>query len=354
MKGQKELAVAAVAAVIFVCVIGFRACSGDDTQGGSGEISAIEDTVRVQEPTVIPPLGAGNYRNDQVFSWTSPSGKAISVGIDNVERGDSIYLNIRCATASKDGNEIGYYIRSERGLLEYSDWNEILTDCDSGKNEDAGNFYIPRQFYNSVAAMEYGGAEKYGVRWSDDGSDGTVGGTTISVRAVNLKTSEFIGIFDIVIWYDQKNGTYAIKSVGSADVSEYGLLSKEERDEAVQSAVDFASKTITQGTNWHRTAKAGAVVHKVDHTYFARFLNTEQKTDKFVNHWTCQDTFAVTFPLSHYGYATVYLAPQTECIGLTEPVLYGSRDMNLQVYGYDPLNPRNEETIVVPVDFFSN
>ena len=58
-------------------------------------------------------------------------------------------------------------------------------------------------------------------------------------------------------------------------------------------------------------------------------------------------------PVDYYGYATIYMAPKTECMGLTEAKMYDSDSYDLQVYGYDPINPRDEMSIVVPIDFFA-
>lgn len=337
--------------LLFVFII--RSCSNDSDNPSSSSFNQNNgETMTVQEPTRVAISKDGLYDNTEPKTWTSQNGKTFSVGVKLSDSMDAIYLNIRCSAAS-DGNEVGYYLKSTRGLLEYSDETSVLSDCDSGNNVQHANFFIPRRYYNSVAAMEYVNNNQYGVRWSDDGSDGVTTGTTISVRAVNLKTAEFLGIFDIIIAYNDKTRHYSIDSINSADVSEYKLLSDKERAEAVQTAIDFAAEHMFPNNDWKAAAKAGAVVHKVNRAYFARFLNTEGKSDKSVNYWTCQDTFAVTFPVSYYGYGTVYLAPKTECIGLTEPKAYGSNSLDLQVYGYDPINPRNEETIIAPIDFFS-
>lgn len=356
MRGNKKVRFAVVLALMFllgIVLIGGRGCADKGDEDRDHPAEAGEDTMQtVKEPAVSRPVSSGQYKNDGPLSWAAPSGKVFSVGIAQ-DLDDHIYLNIRCSAAD-NGNEIGYYIKSDRGLLEYSEEDTVLADCDAGKNEEVVNFYIPRRFYNAVASMEYVDAERYGLRWSDDGSDGNIGGTTIHVRAVNLKTAEFLGVFDIVIAHDAKKKEYFMQSINSADVREYGFLEEEDREEAIQLALTFASDTMFPGDDWQEAARAGAVIQKVDRTYFARFLNTEKKTDTFMNHWTCKDTFAVTFPVSYYGYGTVYLAPQTECIGLTEAKLYGSDNWDLQVYGYDPINPRDEETVVAPTDFFSN
>lgn len=359
---EKKKKLMIVLSIAIACLVGFLAFQALNIPHAGEDLGDGETTdpgpVSVQEPVISGAINQGKYQNGKVYSWTAPSGETFHVGLEAGRDSDYIYLNIRRSEGEKNGDPVGYYLKSERGLLEYSGWDEILTDCNSGENVNHASFYIPGQLYSQVATMEYIDNEHYGVRWADDGSDGTVAGTTITARAVNLNTAEFIGVFDIYIGYDGEAGTYAIQSVKGADVQETGALSEEERMEAVQTAIDFAAETVLSEdmysiTDWKNAARAGAVVHKTSRSYFARLLNVEKKADKFVNHYTCKDTFAVTLPISLYGYLTVYLAPQTECIGLTEPTLYNSDDLDLQVYGYDPLNPRNEETIVVPIDFFS-
>lgn len=353
-----------VLVVVLACAAGFlilRASHiphpGDNLEG-NGTDPTVPGPISVHEPVLSGSINPGQYRNGGIYTWTAPGGGTFSVGLESDGDQDHIYLNIRYSEAEKDGNSIGYYLKSERGMLEFSDWDEILTDCDSGENVNHANFYIPRQLYSQVAIMEYVDARRYGVRWSDDGADGDIAGTTVTVRAVNLNTAEFIGVFDISIDYDEESKIYAVQTVKGADVKETGLLSEEERMEAVEAAINFASETVLTEDlyavpDWKDVARGGAFVHKTSRAYFGRLLNTEKKADKFTNYYTCKDTVAVTLPISLYGYLTVYLAPQTECIGLTEPTLYDSDDLDLQVYGYDPLNPRDEETVVVPVDFYS-
>lgn len=356
-KGKKITLFGGVLILAALALLSFRACSAAWEQGDQKSIQNEQPTT-IQEPAGSVLQNPGKYQNETCLTWTAPSGKTISAGLENGKAGDAIYLNLRCSGASKDGNEIGFYLKSDRGLLEYSDWTVGLSGCDSGTNADSANFYIPQQMYNLVGRMEYEDEENYGVKWSDDGSDGTIAGAIISARAINLKTAELIGICDIEIAYDESEGTYFIEDLRSADVRESGLLSEEDREDAIQKAIQFAeenlfnSGTLSKG-NWQEAALAGSVVHGVDHTYFARLLDTEGQPDKFVNHYTCQDTYAVTMPVSIYGYVTVYLAPETECMGLTEPTLYDSDELNLTVYGYDPLNPRDEESIIAPIYFFS-
>lgn len=358
-KKKITLIALAVAAACLVGVLAFRflqAPRASDLEQGDAE-NVTPDNITVSEPAMSETINLGQYHNGEVRSLTLASGATLSAGLASGGDEDHIYLNLNYSEARPEGDSVGYYIKSERGLMEYSDWDEILTDCDSEDNAGHANFYIPRQIFDRVATMEYVDSQRYGVRWSDDGSDGTIGGTIINVRAINLNTAEFIGVFDINISYDEDAG-YMIQSVTSADVRETGLLTDEERADAVNKAIAFAEGTVLTEdmyhvADWQNTARVGAFVHKSSRSYFGRLLNTEKKSDKFANHYTCQDTFAVTLPVSLYGYLTVYLAPQTECIGLTEPTLYDSDDLDLQVYGYDPLNPRTEETIIVPTDFFS-
>lgn len=343
--------------IIAAGLLGAMLISSISACGGQENTEPVEQPADQQQvdtgPDSIQESSEATYTN-KVVSWKAQSGKKISVGLDS-DDSNYIYLNIHCEDAS-DGDEIGYYLKEGRGKLEYSDENNILTDCDSGTNVDHANFFIPRQLYDAVAAMEYVDDTNYGVRWSDDGSDGTTDGTMITVRAVNLKTAALIGIFDIVIDHNEKKNSYAITSVNSADVREYGLLDEEEREKAVKDAVDFAATTVFPNigeTRWQTAARNGAIVHKSGRTYFSRFINTEKKSDKYARHLSCADTFAVTMPVDYYGYATIYMAPKTECMGLTEAKMYDSDSYDLQVYGYDPINPRDEMSIVVPIDFFA-
>lgn len=349
-----------------VCVILFfmKTCELTDGQGSpQGTPSpgfipevvspAVEDDF---EDTSSAIVGAGNYQNNKTFTVTALNGKTISAGVKNTEANDAIYLNLDYEKAAA-GSETGYYISADRGLLKYSGIGKEQ-DCDSGTNADYNNFYILERCWDQVVPITYKNNEEFGLMWQDDFlSDGTSAGATISVRAVNVKSKEFLGVFKLVITRNDE-GKYAIASFTSDDVSVTGELAPEERELAVSQAIRFATEKILvePDEKWEKAALEKAVVDKINHAYFPRFLNERTLTAKISEFRSCKDTFAVTIPVKGNGYLTVYFAPKLELIGLDQSALQGTETLDLQIYGYDPVLVFSQAALeqVVPSDFITD
>lgn len=369
MKAKYALKIGLIVVVFGFMILSFMKFCGWSEIQGSPQRTPLPDLTFVSDPGRTPRpsaeddfedtssavIGAGDYQNNRVFTVETLNGKSISAGVKNAKAVDAIYLNFDYENAGV-GSETGFYVSADRGLLKYSS-TEKNQDCDSGSNAGYNNFYILERCWDNVVPVTYRNDEQFGLMWQDDLlSDGTSAGATISVRAVNMKSKEFLGVFKLVITRSDE-GKYAITSFTSDDVSVTGEVTQEERDSAVSLAIQFAIEKILMEPDeeWERTAAENAVVDKVPHAYFPRFLNERTLTAKISEFRNCKDTFAVTIPVAGNGYLTVYIAPKLELIGLDQSALQGTETLDLQVYGYDPVLVFSESVLeqVVPADFIT-
>lgn len=288
------------------------------------------------------------YKNNKTVSLEH-NNNILTAGIKNTGDG-YIYINLKSSIAC-DGNEIGYYLRSSRGILEYSQ-NEY-TGCNEKGNALYSNFVVPGRFYDEVIPVEFMDEENYGARWYDDILfDGTLGGTVISIRAVNLTDGSFLGIYNLVIGYNQKNGTYEIETLRKGDAVSLGYITEYEKNTLVDSATSFAAEVLSidpEDYDFKNTAKVGAVVEKVSIPYFPQLIAEDGSSAKAYMYGNCKNTFALTIPVSYCGYITMYFAPESE--------LNGENDNELKeeykLYAYDPINPRSVDTMSIPDNFWN-
>lgn len=287
----------------------------------------------------------GKYINDTV-SYDYGDGK-ITVGTDHPPDDEHIYLNVSCSEAA-DGNEIGYYLESSRIMLEHGEGNNIGRDV--GDNAAYTNFLIIDRLYDNLIPITCEDENQYGVRWADNElQDGNNGGTTISIRAVNLATGAIVAMCDAVIEYDSKDNTYEIAELKSSDVKDNKELDDTSRTNIVNKAAKFASERVHTDVSDFDTASA--IVDKHDGTYFSRFLDEDDTILYYKDYTTCKDTYAVTVPSASYGFVTVYFAPQTQLIGMTSPHEPGKTDLKLKLYGYDAVRPIDTHSILAPQGF---
>ena len=300
------------------------------------------------------------YLNRKIYTYHLDSQTVLHVGCKEKE-GDAIYLNICCDQAKK-GNEIGYYLIADRGYLESNDMDG--QPVGQGKNEGETDFYIVDRFYSEVVPIRYQDHDAYGVKWYDDLMyDGTKGGATISVRAVNLDNGAYVGMCHVEISYDEDAGTYEITSVHSADAVENGLITYEEKEQMAKQAIAYLGDKflfLQEEPDWIPLVTDCGVVEKVNTTYFTEVLYRSGLALKPHLAMEIENKYAYTIPLSYYGLITLYYAP-VECV---EEVLGTTTDRErletvseeerktLILWGYDALNPWDEDTLLVPPHFW--
>ena len=290
------------------------------------------------------PIGEGKYENGNLLSANYLT-TTIRIGTDQTGPGDKIYLNPTC-TCGWEG-PVGYYISCDYGTL-------TTSSSRGGKAEKSGNYILCDRFYDNTVPAQYRSPEDYGIAWSDNAlSHSPDGKTTISIRAFYLDTGVMGGIYRAEIQCDPQTSMYRLTDFYTADVQATGDLTELERVNLVDEAIAFAEKNLSIQVNsdWKLVARRGAVVEAVSSPYFGRFLDTEGKTALFASYATCTNTYAVTIPAANQDYLTVYFAPMLQILGLTSATAPGEKDMNLQIYGYDPTFVRSEASCVMPRDF---
>lgn len=302
------------------------------------------------------------YKNGKVLTYNYRNDEVISAGIAEIDASEGIYLDLHCS-AAHEGNKIGYYVTARTGLVEYS--RGYVGPVNSSTNIGSTDFVIVDRLYSKVRGTKYHDPVDFGMRWRNTGIYDDAETTAIGVRAVNLVTGSLLCIFDINIAYDSESHTFSLESISPADVCYSNELSEEVRSQTIEKAVDFvdgsmelslddvdwASLGLDPDYDWKASLRNNATVDKVAKPYFNLFLDTSGKTANFFQDYpACSDIFAVTMPVSLYGYITVYLAPWYEIHHMTQEYTGEGELQRLEIIGYDPLLPRSSQTIVVPQD----
>lgn len=360
---KTKVSAACIIALLGGCITGLSACGREketaaaptptpsiDTYNFDG--STIPENAESAEKNTEESNGFNEsaiYHNDKKLSYDYGDG-TLTVGMDNGPDDQYIYLNVTCSEA-KDNSEIGYYLEVDRSSLQFSNKPSNI-GCDIGFNESETNFAIVDRLYSSVVPVRYIDQEHFGVRWCDDKmEDDTNSGTTIAIRAVNLKTNELVAICDAVIDYDEKNNSYSLMALKSGDVKDNKELDDTSRSNIVNKAASFASERLHINVEDFDISKA--IVDKHDGTYFSKFLDEDDSVLYYKDYTSCIDTYVVNLPSTEFGFISVYFAPQTQLIGLTSPTEPGKKDLKLKLYGYDPVRPYDLTTIIAPDGFLS-
>ena len=302
------------------------------------------------------------YLNRNIYTYRLDSQTVLHVGCKEKED-DAIYLNISCEQAKK-GNELGYYLVADRGYLESSDTDG--QPVGQGKNEGETDFYIIDRFYSEVVPIRYQNHDSYGVKWYDDLMfDGTKGGATISVRAVNLDNGAYVGMCHVEITYDEEAKTYEITSIHSADAVDNGLITYEEKEQMAKQAIAYLGDKFLflqeePEEEWTSLVMDCGVVEKVSTTYFTEVVHRSGLALKPYLAMEIEDKYAYTIPLSYYGLITLYYAPVesvAEVLGTTTDrerleTVSEEEKKTCILWGYDALNPWDAGTLLVPPHFW--
>lgn len=371
MKAKYAVRIVLVIGVLCALLVLFmRGCQGD---AGQTDDPAVTDTAVVTDapdatPTP-PPItdvyeatdsrtnDAGLYHNGKVFTAKDKDGANVTAGIKDDSDKNCIYLNLRHENACH-GWEIGYYIDRGHGYLMCSTEASGM-DCDSGTNAGYSNFYIPGRCWDDIVPSAYKSETDFGLKWTDDAmNEMLASGTVMHIRAVSLKTRELLGVFDLEITYNEKDG-YSITSFASTEVTDPDVLSQADRDAIIAEAIQFADDEFIANEadeDWKEYATENAVIDKVTKPYFNRFLDARGFTAKPYEYSHCKDTFAVTIPIDTRGYLTMYFAPSIELMGLDSAILEEMDGLDLEMYGYDPVQVYKASLLeqTVPEDFIQN
>lgn len=290
------------------------------------------------------------YRNDRILTYET-GGSTFSIG-QNSGGSDCIYLNISCQTASEE-DPVGYYILSDKEPVSFAGTPSIY---DSDFNRGHANFYLTGLLYNTAVPSEYTDPENYGIMWHDAPGydDGDRTSATLSVRAVHIVSGKFIGGFRIRIHIpaaDPPGSSYYIEDVSDSDIrtDPDEEISEETRSMLLDRSCDFLKERLTyvNRDTIRQRAEEGALVEYVHAPYFGKFINADGFEDTGINTGMCTDVFAVTIPDDNCGYVTCYAAPKAELDKEQKGVMSWD-NMDLTVFGYDPVNVQTEDTILAP------
>lgn len=314
------------------------------------EVEAPEkETSSRQEEKLTPDT---KYANDEIVQYKFDKG-TLTAGLGKKIKDDWIYLNLN---SDYKGN-IGYYVESSRVPLDMSRGQDQTEGTVNLSKEN--NVILRSQFYQiDLSPSRYMNEKDFGVRWQDDELfDGKRDGTEISIRGVDRDSGELLFIADLTITYNKKTGEYRIDSLKNAEAFEKQEISREERDKAIDQAINFVSDKLELDLpdDWKERARKGATCHMHNMTYFPRYLDKEKKVAQKKDITNCANMVAVNLPLekNRYGFVTVYFAPKTQLIGLSKPTAPGEDKLNLKLVGYDPIYPKNPQVILAPPGFFS-
>ena len=346
--------------LVFACIIaviafaasrhsGRNAEDASESNGSAGYRSAEEDKNAVSGFGIKDNDGSnkdGKYLNEKTVSY-SLNGGTLTAGV-NTDSKDALYLNLTFSGASAD-NKVGYYITSSKNDVEYSGSPQSAFN---DENSDICNYLITGELYNTAVPSTYTDDTNYGIKWTDDTLFDSSGASNcdLSIRAVNISNGAYIGSCTLCINYNKADKSYYLAGMTDNDVKSTGKISEDIRSKAVNDAADFISGKLnmTNAGNWKSASLANAHVEYVSQPYFPTLLDDKGLSSAAGRFSGCKDTFAVTLPMSVYGYAVVYMAPFNETIGLEEA---DWSNLNLTVYGYDPVNPRDENSVIAPSDW---
>lgn len=294
--------------------------SGQTTESSVMEENGTEGSKGLYEDASNSYNTDAEYKNDEVLTYDYGDG-TITIGTKSAPDNKHIYLDIRCSEAA-DGNEIGYYVESDRVDVQVSPGGGM--GCDAGNNASENNFVLLDRLYDNVTPSTVRDSENYGVRWCDDKmKDGENDGTTIAIRAINLRSGAIVAMCDAVIDYDKETNSYSLSKLASSDVKYNSELDDTSRTNIINKAAEFAAERLHNDASDYATDKA--IVDKHNGTYFSRFLDEDDSILYYKDYTTCRDTYTVTLPSASYGFITVYFAPQTQLIGMTSPTEPGKK-----------------------------
>lgn len=343
-KAQKRLllAVAVIGCMVLGFALGKLLLKPAEVEAPKEEPVQETETLKKAEP---------RYSNDEVVKYNFGQG-TLKAGLGKKIKDDHIYLNL---DSDYKGN-VGYYVETDRVPLEFSRGQDQTADTVDLSKEH--NVIMHSEYYQvDVGPSRYLNEKDYGIRWQDDELyDGKRGGTTITIRGIDRDSGELLFITNLAISYNKKTGEYRLDTLKSAEALDNQEISAEERDKAIKEAVRFVNNELELELpeGWEEDAKKGAICHMHEMTYHPRYLDASKKVAYKKDITTCTNTVAVNLPLSpnRYGFVTVYFAPKTQLIGLSKPTAPGEDKLNLKLIGYDPIYPKDPQSILAPPRFY--
>ena len=330
-----------------------------ETAGGPVIEEDYEDSSSYLEQDAV-------YKNDKVLKLTyNDEGDSISIGAAINKNSDILYLNPSASVATAE-EPIGFIMTPSRCDILYA--NPNFKPSYEGENAGKSNFII-WETYDSVASAEYQDDENYGIGWANDILyDGKMEeGTTIDIRAIVLRTGRLLTIAKAEIVFNQKSGSYEIKSLRSADVKDNGEMSTEDRAILLRNAAAIAANK-DYGPNypvipeeWKETAAAQGVVEKVSSLYFYKCLDYQEHL-KYSDAVTfdIENIYAVSIPYPEGGFMTMYFSPEAPEIqpnvivdSAVVPLELEETSTPLNYFARDIFMPSSQNSPYTPYGYYS-
>ena len=323
-------------------------------------IEDYEDTSSYLEQDAV-------YKNDKVLKFTyNDAGDSISIGAAINKNSDILYLNPVASIATKE-EPVGFIMTPSRCDILYA--NPNFKPSYEGENAGKSNFII-WETYDSVASAEYQDDENYGIGWANDILyDGKMEeGTTIDIRAIVLRTGRLLTIAKAEIVFNQKSGSYEIKSLRSADVKDNGEMSEEDRTILLNNAVsiaankDYGPNDPLISEDWRENAVSKGIVEKVSSMYFYKCLDYQENlkySDAVSN--KLDNIYAVSIPYPEGGFMTMYFSPEAPVIrpnvpldNMVEvPLILDEPSIPLNYFARDIFMPISKTSQYTPYGFYS-
>lgn len=302
---------------------------------------------------------SGTYLNNRVLSAAAGYGMTFTLGLEQENLTDALYLNphFEYAYAGNPDEAYGYLMKTERVPLEFAE----STDSTESSASYVGltDFVITGRTYDKIIPALARDPNHYGVRWADSPAYGGAdhAGDQLRILIIRLSDGTLMGSVKAEINYDIRAKTYSLCNLIDSDVSSTGELSTVEREQLIQEAIQY----LVQG-NGHMTMSLSkeeleaqmqsVIVEHPLHVYYNKLYDTEGNVVSAGVFSRCE-IYAVHINCDGFGYFTVYFAPEPQVNGLTMRTLDKGEELKLVLIGYDafaPFTPESFARFLYPED----
>ena len=279
----------------------------------------VEDVIYEDECILAQKHFEGSYTN-KVWTCEVGYGRSISIGVDDPNLTDAIYLNpvFNYEFAGNPNEKYGFLISSTYIPVEYSKVNEIVSGNEIA--DLAGtSFLITSRKPTTVVSATYKNADDFGVSWAKDTLSG--GGDFceefLNIKVIRLSDNTILGAAIAHINYN--NGHGEIDQFYNADLVSQGKLSDDGRDSLINTAINFICYdndfyTISSANNsWQINPEVVIVelLRKPVSPQIIDIYGQNVKAGQFVN---C-DFYTLHIPYNGQGFYTFYFLPENQANG---------------------------------------
>ena len=273
--------------------------------------------------------------DSKAVTFTSDKGGEYTLDVNQTENG--IYLDLH----REDTDAIGYYIT---GLP----YGKIYSNREIVNPEDAktGDFFLPYLFMNEGINFGSSNKDSYAIYFEPDAYEESY---DFSVRVVRIYDGLLLDVIELHI--DGKNAPFDVY-LANADVKFQGIMTDKNRGYLIDDAIEFAKERFPNATggDWEGWARSEVIVDFVAWPYHADVIEMHSNRIYTMTHkWggTYGHVYAVSFPLSVYGYMTVYGAETKFVYGNNEVADKTVREDEIPFcFAYSPVCTRAAGSII--------